>query len=365
MSNKRNYFFDYLRVLSVLLVITSHYAYMFDSSETLILPREFLTGGIGRLGVSFFFMISGGMAYLSLQKYATKDYYVRRVISILLPYNVVYFFMAVLLLAMGGVLHVDYPRNTLGMILSGERALWEWLPSLLGFDHYLHGIYDMDTLYFTGEWFIGCIIILYFLAPLLFKLLNYPSFLTLAFALIISVTSYNDSALNPYWSASVRLSDFVFGMIFIKHYAYFEKYKLQQIACSGVCILMGGGYALSMSLDFRQVLFPLSPQSLIFSVSFFMLVFGGYRYSNFLEDAKLQKGIRALASRAYIIMLLQHVVIIAISVNADMSKFNGAQAFTYYIVVLFTCERLSFIVKVVTSWCERKIMKSFSKCAIN
>ncbi|WP_329600594.1 acyltransferase family protein [Citrobacter koseri] len=63
MQTTRNYFFDILRILAVLLVVTSHYSYMFDTSTVLTFPREYLTGGIGRLGVSFFFMISGALAY--------------------------------------------------------------------------------------------------------------------------------------------------------------------------------------------------------------------------------------------------------------------------------------------------------------
>lgn len=68
MKPGRNHFFDILRVVSVLFVITSHYSYMFDTSTVLTFPREYLTAGIGRLGVSFFFMISGALAYLSLSR---------------------------------------------------------------------------------------------------------------------------------------------------------------------------------------------------------------------------------------------------------------------------------------------------------
>ncbi|MDA6076377.1 acyltransferase family protein [Edwardsiella anguillarum] len=85
----------------MLFVITSHYSYMFDTSTVLTFPREYLTAGIGRLGVSFFFMISGALAYLSLRKYAAHEYYLRRVYSVLIPYNIAYFGMALLLLALG------------------------------------------------------------------------------------------------------------------------------------------------------------------------------------------------------------------------------------------------------------------------
>ncbi len=54
MNSTRNTFFDFLRLAAVLMVITSHYAYMFDTSALITFPREYLTGGIGRLGVSFF-----------------------------------------------------------------------------------------------------------------------------------------------------------------------------------------------------------------------------------------------------------------------------------------------------------------------
>lgn len=356
MSYKRNVFYDYLRVLSVLLVITSHYAYMFDVSDILSFPRTYLTGGIGRLGVSFFFMISGGMAYLSLKKYSTKIYYFRRVISILVPYNVVYLLMAILLIILAQLYHVDYPRNPLEMLWHGDRTLWEWLPSFVGFDHYLHGVYDIDTLYFTGEWFIGCIIILYILAPLLFRMLNDSPLLALVFVLLISLISYDRSGLNPYWSASTRLADFMFGMFFIRYYTHFEKHKKWLALGANVCVLMGGLYALWTSIDLREVLFPLSPQSLFFSVSLFVLIFCGYCYSPMRDSSRLQRGIQALAGRAYIIMLLQHVVIITISSNIDMSALTGLHAFGYYLVILAICERLSVVAKIATSWSERELL---------
>jgi peptidoglycan/LPS O-acetylase OafA/YrhL len=213
MISTRNTFLDFLRLTAVLLVITSHYAYMFDNSTLITFPREYLTGGIGRLGVSIFFMISGALAYVSLTRYSLREYYVRRTCSVLIPYNMVYFTAALILLVLG--LYFRYPGNPLEQLMNGEKNVIAFLPTLVAIDHYLHGIWGVETAYLTGEWFIGCIILHYAIAPLVFRIMQLAPLLTMSAALTVSVLSYDNSLVNPYWSAQVRISDFTFGMLFM------------------------------------------------------------------------------------------------------------------------------------------------------
>ncbi|MEG2828578.1 MAG: acyltransferase, partial [Edwardsiella sp. (in: enterobacteria)] len=264
MKPGRNHFFDILRVVSVLFVITSHYSYMFDSSTVLTFPREYLTAGIGRLGVSFFFMISGALAYLSLRKYAAPEYYLRRVYSVLIPYNIAYFGMALLLLALG--VFFTYPGNPLVEVgPNGTRSVLDMLPSVLGFDHYLHGVYEIKTVYFTGEWFIGCIILLYVISPLIYRaIVRYPMWTMLA-TVAITLMAYDTRVTNPYWSAQVRISDFTFGMLFIHLQAQFTRYVRPLALIGALLIVAGVSWAHISHQPVREVLFPLAPVSLLFA----------------------------------------------------------------------------------------------------
>ncbi|WP_370560431.1 acyltransferase family protein [Edwardsiella tarda] len=345
MKPGRNHFFDILRVVSVLFVITSHYSYMFDTSSVLTFPREYLTAGIGRLGVSFFFMISGALAYLSLRKYAAGEYYLRRVYSVLIPYNIAYFGMALLLLALSAFF--IYPNNPLAEVgPSGSRSVLDMLPSVLGFDHYLHGVYEIKTVYFTGEWFIGCIILLYAISPLIYRaMVRYPMWTMLA-TVAITLAAYDTRVTNPYWSAQVRISDFTFGMLFIHLQIQFTRYARPLALLGGLLITAGVAWAHLSHQTVREVLFPLAPVSLLFAVAFFFIVQALYQLLHpWLSRPQVSQVLLSLASRAYIIMLLQHVVVIFLSANLDMSVLNATQAIALYLIVLVAIERLSVLFK--------------------
>ncbi|MCT4702069.1 acyltransferase [Enterobacteriaceae bacterium H20N1] len=356
MQTKRNHFFDILRIVSVLFVIASHYGYMFDNSPTMTFPREYLTSGIGRLGVSFFFMISGALACLSLQKYATREYYVRRIYSVLVPYNIVYFAMAVLFLVLGA--YFSYPGDPLREIfIFNNRSLTELLPSLFGFDHYLHGVYGLNTLYFTGEWFIGCIIVLYALSPLIYYAMTRHPLLTMAASIIITLLAYNKSIPNPYWSAQVRISDFTFGMLFIHLQSQIIRYIRILAPLSVLTVGAGILMAYISHQPIRQILFPLAPVSLLFAAAFFFIVLAIYLLiSPLINKFNAGQILLNIASRAYLIMLLQHVMIIFASTNVDMSILNGKQAVLLFLAILFCIELVSRLLKPLTVKSERLLL---------
>lgn len=344
MHSTRNTFFDFLRLAGVLLVITSHYGYMFDTSPLLTFPREYLTGGLGRLGVSLFFMISGALAYVSLNRYTLREYYVKRACSVLIPYNIVYFAAGLTLLSLGVYFH--YPENPLGQLFKGERSALSLLLPMAGIDHYLHGVWGMKTAYLTGEWFIGCIVLLYAVAPLIFRATVRAPFFALSAAVALSVLCYDSARVNPYWSAPVRISDFTAGMLFMQFQSWCGKQR-NHLAVAGL-ITIASGYILAQITQqpLREMLFPLAPRSLIFAIAFLFILFACYPWVNRLFAVfKLQESVSVLASRAYIMMLIQHVVIIFISANVKMSALNVGQAILFYVLTLLITERLSAALK--------------------
>ena len=360
MLSTRNTFLDFLRLTAVLLVITSHYAYMFDASTLITFPREYLTGGIGRLGVSIFFMISGALAYVSLTRYSLRVYYIRRTCSVLITYNMVYFTAALILLVLG--LYFRYPGNPLEQLINGERNVFAFLPTILGIDHYLHGIWGVETAYLTGEWFIGCIILHYAFAPLVFRIMQLTPLLTMSAALTVSVLCYDSTLANPYWSAQVRISDFTFGMLFMHFLPWFSKSR-PLLAVTGMAVILGGCVIADLSQKgIREVLFPLAPRSLIFSVAFLFILHACYPVINqVFTRFRLNNNVSGLASRAYIIMLLQNVFIIFISANINMSELNESQATLFWLLALITTERISAALKTYVAKTEKFIVKHMVK----
>ncbi|WP_235423977.1 acyltransferase family protein [Citrobacter koseri] len=354
MPSSRNHFFDILRLLSVIFVITSHYAYMFDNSTLLTFPRHYLTGGVGRLGVSFFFIISGALAYLSLRRYSVREFYLKRICSVLVPYNIVYFTVAFLLLVLAEWFTI--PRNPLSGVIRGDRSILSLIPSVLGFDHYLHGVYGLNTAWLTGEWFIGCIILLYAVAPVIYWCVIRFPVLSMLSAVIFTFLIYDRNQDNPYWSAQVRISDLTFGMLFIHLHTWFIRNR--RITTSVSVLLIAGGVVLAraIQLPVREVWFPLHPISLLFAVTFFFLLQTAYSLAYPLFN-RFQFMLSDLASRAYIIMLIQHVAIIVVSANVDMSTLHSGQAALWYVVVLIVVERLSYLIKPIANKAEQMLIR--------
>lgn len=360
MLSTRNTFLDFLRLTAVLLVITSHYAYMFDVSTLITFPREYLTSGIGRLGVSLFFMISGALAYVSLTRYSLLEYYARRACSVLIPYNMVYFTAALILLVLG--LYFRYPGSPLEQLMNGEKNVIAFFPTLVGIDHYLHGIWGVETAYLTGEWFIGCIILHYAIAPLVFRIMQLAPLLTMSATLAVSIVCYDKTLVNPYWSAQVRISDFAFGMLFMHFLPWFCKWR-GLLAVMGLAVITCGCVMAGLSQKtIREVLFPLAPRSLIFSVPFLFILHASYPVINpLLTRHRVKSNVSGLASRAYIIMLLQHVVIIFISANINMAELNAAQATLFWVLALVTTERISAALKNGIAKAEKFTVKHILK----
>lgn len=65
----------------------------------------------------------------------------------------------------------------------------------------------------------------------------------------------------------------------------------------------------------------------------------------FFNRVRLQNNISGLAARAYVIILIQHVVIIFISANINMAELNAGPAVMFYVLVLITTERISVTLK--------------------
>ena len=107
----------------------------------------------GFMFVTSFFCISGAVIYYNYPKInSIKNFYYKRWKSILFPYYISYFYF---------FLHRTF--NDHKLFYKGNWT--KFLFTLLGLDGYLS--FKIQTYYLVGEWFVGPIIIIYILYPLL------------------------------------------------------------------------------------------------------------------------------------------------------------------------------------------------------
>lgn len=162
---------------------------------------------IAMLAVSLFFMVSGsGLMLSSKENFCLKSYIKSRFLRILIPYYVVY----------GLSFFVKYFIN--GTPVFHERIpSWRFLFTLLGMDEYLsmHGIATFSLS--IGEWFLGCLMIIYVLFPFLRICMLRHKYVTILLSTILFFLFSNTEVFqtDPHLNILFKLYEFLLGMFLV------------------------------------------------------------------------------------------------------------------------------------------------------
>ena len=200
---------DYLRFLSFGCIIFYHMVVQLwmdgirDGME--VLPY-FSNANIhiATLGVNLFFMISGAGLMLSGRKsFSLSAYYKKRFTRILVPFYVVWFLYFLVKLIF------DRP-----VFPSGIPA-WRIVFTVLGMDEYwrMAGIETFSL--GIGEWFLGCIILMFLIFPLLRKIMLAHPWIVLGAATvyyILMVWYYPFTEIPVHQNFLVKIYTFLIGM---------------------------------------------------------------------------------------------------------------------------------------------------------
>lgn len=240
-GRKRICYFDLIGLFSCFCVSLVHfnaavcgYDGGFIHIENSFLTNFLLNGRVyvGSLGVSLFFMLSG--ARLMYTWRGTKKFYIRRFQNIFPMFWLAYAvaFMADLLIYKG--VGTD---NPLKLIFTA-----------LGLDGYLMSRGLLTTgFYKLGEWFLGAILALYLIFPLLHWGVEKKPVLTVVLALVLYVLRVKQDQEITFY---LRIPEMLFGMLFIKYDG--EKHAKKLFCASAV--LLPIAYVLSV----KDVIAPLT-----------------------------------------------------------------------------------------------------------
>lgn len=219
---KKLYFLDALRFIAFLCVIMYHFIIELHLKEIYVFhnPQFFYFMHVTTtMGVGLFFMISGAGLMLSSSDHSfhLKTYYRKRFFRICVPFYLVYIsYLCFLFLIRRG-----WP-------LSNELSPWKIIFTLTAMDEYL-ALWGCST--FTlgiGEWFLGALMLMYLIFPLLRICMLRNQFLTLGAATVfyfIFVINYPFST-PAYMNFFVKIYDFIIGMFLIGTYHKIGKKSL-------------------------------------------------------------------------------------------------------------------------------------------
>ncbi len=207
------YAFDLVRIIAFLSIILFHFNVELTTNPFTadlarpILALSYANGTLGDLGVSLFFILSGASlmhVHGDEERLDLKSYYRKRFLGIYplfwLAYLAVSFYHYV-------ILHYQVP----------DAPAWTIILTILGMDGMLYEV--MPDFYLLGEWFLGCLILLYLVFPILRALVKKAPLATIAGCGVVTAIVWNIYALplSPMHFFVLRIPEFLFGMYFARY----------------------------------------------------------------------------------------------------------------------------------------------------
>ncbi|WP_110876054.1 acyltransferase family protein [Franconibacter helveticus] len=365
MNVKRFVEIDSLRVIASILVFISHFSYYFLEGSLSSAGHD-VAGMTGRFAVNIFFGVSGYLVAHSLsQKDALSLFYIKRAIRVLIPYNVAYFFMGFLMVALGAVNIAYFSGAPITNIILNSGEYSKLIPIMLGMDGILNIYFDREYYFLTGEWFIGAIIFMYMLSPLLYKVIDTKLSNALLFMILVILFStimyYQvDGRIKvPFWFFLARLPELYLGMMLYRYQHLVDLYKKETslVVISILAIYLVITLSLFPNPFLADCILPVSPSSWFFSLPLVTLTFIVVRHLNILLDCS---AFNSLAKISYPFMLIQHAIINIYLPHLPTKEFSIFGYFFVLLTLMTVTYILSIRIKKIAAPIEKFLLKKAS-----
>lgn len=333
MQKERICYFDFIRALSTISIIIFHFncslaPHMVYGGDNAIILYNYKNGNLGQIGVSLFFILSGAsLMYNYGDKLSLKKYYTKRWLAI---------FPMFYLAWISATLFYMFRFFSLNPFCV-DREPWTITLTILGLDGYLCSL--IPNYYLLGEWFLGCILIMYVFFPLirfLFKKVN-PWFILFGYAAIylLIVANYNLDFSIEYF-VFTRLLEFIFGMFLIEH----------GNKVNTVSVLISGSVVTLWNCVYINI--PQMCKTTIMGISLYIiLMFIGQKL-----DKNGNFFFRYVSKLSYAIFLCHHIVIDQICTRFDGRMYGKHET---YVILLMSFIMIFFVATLLYNLHEKTI----------
>lgn len=320
MKKTREYAFDILRVISMIMVIIIHIANVYCRSYGMISTKSYLISlifnTICRVSVPIFFMISGS---LLLDRSFNKEKYIKRVLKY------------IVLIVVWDIIYL----------------VWEYFYLGVTYDKLYMLIIDP---YRAHLWFLYTILVLYAIQPLLKLIMNKSNNVVKIILLTVWIILSLASMINPYVAKFFTIFSYIGYFIIGKYlYDFIKKYDLRKynislvlimIICFSISIWMN--YSLSIKLNqFYNLFFAYrTPFIMISSFALYVLIISNYRKDSL---NKFITGLSDLSLGVYLIHGIFLDITVKIFIYSSINSLIGIPIFTIIIFVLSIIS--TFIIK--------------------
>ena len=317
-SKGRIYSLDFVRGLAALSILLYHLAYAVDKP---LFPKEYANGNMDSFLVFLFIMLSGAVLYLRYKDIGNlKEFYYKRWKSIFPLYLAFFIVLYVYTAVKSGSAFYSEPAGAMLFSLTAFDGYLAWSNSFLS--NTVQGLFGLTSgqvagYYEIGEWFLGLILILYALYPIiLFAFKKYPV-ITLVTAIVLYILEAVFTDYNITRTVIHGVLGFIIGMFIMK---YFDK------VCNNKLILLGSlvicAIILFVKLPSTEFYVP------IVSLTFFILLnFVGVKLTE--NSEKMVKISTWLGTISFAIFLVQRK-----SINLTVKLFGSD--IPYWAAALFS-----------------------------
>lgn len=337
-QKERLFYLDFVRAIAVLSIVLCHfnarYSFLYmnpDRTDLTIITWQPFNLFIGDLGVAVFFIISGAaLMYTYDNELNLASFYKKRALAIYPMFYIAYL-----------VVFITRAKAILSFNLSPVK----WLFTLTGFDGYFSTL--TSTYYILGEWFLGCIVLVYLVFPLLRAALKKAPVITWIVVLIlyflsvqfISIPNFNSSLI-----LTVRIPEVLFGMTFVK---YIKKSHPIMVAASVIVLLESIFFIPPISSSYKTT---------YIGISFFIvLVF----ISSFIKNDICKRICHLISKYSYAVFLTHHVIIDMICNHIPMESLNTAMRYMLFLGICLVIAVASFVLfevhRLLVNWVMKRL----------
>lgn len=312
---KRVFELDFVRALAAILIIMTHFnaRYMFigtpEAYSKMIVGIDTFNIYIGALGVSLFLIISGAALMLTYENnFTLKKFWKKRFLSIYPMFWLAYFV---------AFLHHFYHNKGL---MFAQAPKFNIIYSILGIDGYLSNA-NVPTFYLLGEWFLGLILLIYVIFPILrWGVIKHPIITFLVgMGLYVFGIIYQPDVLPQNMVLFVRLPEVLFGM-------YFQKY-VKEVKWFWVIIAVGVlGLNTCLKPEFNQCL-----QTTYIGIAAFIVLFFVGKWIKNLHV--ITRFCEIISKYSYAIFLTHHYIIAFVMAEFDLNTITVCESYILFILI--------------------------------
>lgn len=321
---QRIFYLDFIRALSTVCIVIFHFNI---TQETMHIGRGTLISNnyanvtLGQIGVVLFFIISGAsLAYTYQEKLDIKKFFKKRFIALYPMFWIAYSIAFLYLFYKNKTINHSVPKST-------------FILTFLGLDGYFYS--SIKNFYIIGEWFLGCIIIIYLFFPLLHRLISKKPKIFLSFILffyIVLVQKYN-LKMSIECNFIIRIFDFIIGMYLIK---YIKSIKLYQFILALIISLS----LLCIPVNFVNKMYKITVIGICLFLVFIYI-------SKYINTKKIKLIFEYISKYSYSIFLVHHIVIGEILARFNNTSISKTETLCLFMIVSIVIGMISiFLYKV-------------------